>query len=180
MTSEQSKFEQKIATITEWVVETKAKNEELEKEVRRVTGELTHLQESGVKPMERVLVPMGLYNYQSYADCITATVKRLEGELKEARELLEIQAENALKLACVIDERDALQASLVEAEADAEALRELSAWSAEESGRTVEWCCMDCEWQCWIGTGRDADVPIVGTGATLAAAIMDAITKVGK
>jgi uncharacterized coiled-coil protein SlyX len=74
----QGEFEAKVATITAWVTETKEKNEQLAKEVRRVTGELTHLQESVVKPMEKVLIPLGLYEYQSYAECITATVAKLD------------------------------------------------------------------------------------------------------
>ena len=75
--------------------------EQLEKEVRRVTGELTHLQESVVKPMERVLVPLGLYEYQSYAECITATVAKLDR---------------------VTGERDALRATLAEIRAASAAI----------------------------------------------------------
>ena len=97
----QGEFEAKVATITAWVTDTKEKNEQLEKEVRRVTGELTHLQESVVKPMERVLVPLGLYEYQSYAECITATVAKLDR---------------------VTGERDALRATLAEIRAASAAI----------------------------------------------------------
>ena len=96
---------------------------------------------------------------------LEAKVARLERELAEANDALA-----TISLAI-------LSKGTEETIADAEALRALAAWSAEESGRTVEFCCMDCEWQCWLGTGKDADVPIVGTGTTLADAIMDAISK---
>ena len=91
----QGEFEAKVATITAWVTETKEKNEQLEKEVRRVTGEFTHLQESVVKPMERVLVPLGLYEYQSYAECITATVAKLDRVTGERDALRKLQADVA-------------------------------------------------------------------------------------
>jgi len=70
-------------------------NEQLAKEVRRVTGELTHLQESVVKPMEKVLIPLGLYNYQSYAECITATVAKLDRVTGERDALRKLQADVA-------------------------------------------------------------------------------------
>jgi uncharacterized coiled-coil protein SlyX len=93
--SAQGEFEAKVATIAAWVAETKETNEQLAKEVRRVTGELTHLQESVVKPMERVLVPLGLYNYQSYAECITATVAKLDRVTGERDALRKLQADVA-------------------------------------------------------------------------------------
>ena len=67
-----SEYEHKVASIHAWVIATKAENDELRKEVRRITGEHTHLQESVIKPLENVLVPVGLYSHQSYAACVTA------------------------------------------------------------------------------------------------------------
>lgn len=78
---------------------------------------------------------------------------------------------------------EAAEKALAEARKDserldyAEALRALAAWSSVSSGRTVEWCCMECEWQCWLGTGKDYDLPVIGTGVSPAAASMDAISK---
>lgn len=125
-------------------------------------------------------------------------------------EKAKLRAENALKLACVIDERDALQtklegltvdedwtkddhvamvndanavlqASLVEAEADAEALRALAAWATAVSTCTRR--AVICE-----GYNRDRPiyrVELYSAGAAsvnaehsdLAAAIMDALGK---
>jgi vacuolar-type H+-ATPase subunit D/Vma8 len=112
----QGEFEATVATITAWVTETKEKNEQLAKEVRRVTGELTHLQESVVKPMEKVLISLGLYNYQSYAECVTATAAQLD-ILREARRVDSEAALNnineimrlGVELDRVTGERDALR-----------------------------------------------------------------------
>ena len=80
-------YEQKVASIHAWVIATKAENDELRKEVKRITGEHTHLQESVIKPLENVLVPVGLYSHQSYAACVTA--------LREANADLIQRAEDA-------------------------------------------------------------------------------------
>ena len=91
-------YEQKVASIHAWVIATKAENDELRKEVKRITGEHTHLQESVIKPLENVLVPVGLYSHQSYAACVTA--------MRDA-------------LAEVTRERDQLRDSLRQLQADA-------------------------------------------------------------
>lgn len=86
------------AEITRLRAELKAQREiaaSSQQEVRRVTGELTHLQESVVKPMEKVLIPLGLYNYQSYAECITATVAKLDRVTGERDALRKLQADVA-------------------------------------------------------------------------------------
>ena len=104
-----------------------------------------------------------------------AECARLRNELA-AQGLELVAAKNTIgAIRATLTDRDSERQALVAYKAESEALRALAAWSAAESGRTVEWCCMDCEWQCWLGTGKDADVPVVGTGTTIAAAIMDAL-----
>jgi hypothetical protein len=103
--------------------------------------------------------------------------------------LLEIQAENALKLAYVIDEQDALRAKLEglkEAEADAQALRALAAWLAtrkDELGHVRDMGVSRLGGfmasLVWVDD-QGNETAYAGRGATLASAIMDALEKVGK
>lgn len=58
---------------------------------------------------------LGLYygdDAESALQCLRDHIKEQSDALAGAQRVLEIQAENALKLACVIDERDALRSAL--------------------------------------------------------------------
>ena len=123
-------------------------------------------------------------------------------------EKAKLRAENALKLACVIDERDALQtklegltvdedwtkddhvamvndanavlqARLVEAEADAEALRALAAMALTADVQ-LDVTHHEGKWYCVVISEDSLAAADGSSGATLAAAIMDAMAKVGK
>ncbi len=102
-------------------------------------------------------------------DAIQVQIKRMLNRFPESQEGLF----TLLGWTICEDDKDAGAGSAT----DAKALWALAAWSSVSSGRTVEWCCMECEWQCWLGTGKDYDLPVIGTGVSPAAASMDAISK---
>tara|TARA_R110000822_G_scaffold76620_9_gene184230 strand:- start:1215 stop:1802 length:588 start_codon:yes stop_codon:yes gene_type:complete len=102
-------YEQKVASIHAWVIATKAENDELRKEVKRITGEHTHLQESVIKPLENVLVPVGLYSHQSYAACVTA-LREANADLIQRAEAAEKFSKGLeINLAAVIQRAEAAE-----------------------------------------------------------------------
>lgn len=131
-------YEQKVASIHAWVIATKAENDELRKEVKRITGEHTHLQESVIKPLENVLVPVGLYSHQSYAACVTA-LREANADLIQRAEAAEKFSKGLeINLAAVIQRAEAAETALAEAQREINALwgdggRKLLAEAAEDT-----------------------------------------------
>ena len=105
-------YEQKVASIHAWVIATKAENDELRKEVKRITGEHTHLQESVIKPLENVLVPVGLYSHQSYAACVTALREANADLIQRAEAAEKFSKVLEINLAAVIQRADAAEKAL--------------------------------------------------------------------